>query len=168
MKKLRQGPTIGARQRQRGAVLVFCLVFLAVLTMMGVSGMESTTLEERMASNMVDHELAFNSAESALQAISQVGMPSIIREIECEHTISIRDERGLNQYLQQCVMDNRPSRTWRTHPLMRDFLDAFRHVDVYRFPNPIWLILSAPKKTKLDGRHRLQAYLEPVSTKLVA
>lgn len=55
-------------QRQRGAILVFALVFLAVLTMMGVSGMESTTLEERMSANMVDNETAFNAAESALQA----------------------------------------------------------------------------------------------------
>ncbi len=36
--------------------------------MMGVSGMESTTLEERMSANMVDHERAFNAAETALQA----------------------------------------------------------------------------------------------------
>lgn len=55
-------------KRQDGAILVFSLVFLAVLTMMGVSGMESTTLEERMSANMVDHEIAFNAAESALQA----------------------------------------------------------------------------------------------------
>jgi type IV pilus assembly protein PilX len=55
-------------QRQQGAVLVFCLIFLTVLTMMGVSGMESTTLEERMSANMVDHETAFNAAETALQA----------------------------------------------------------------------------------------------------
>lgn len=56
------------RQRERGAILLFCLVFLAVLTIMGVSGMESTTLEERMSANMRDHELSFNAAESALQA----------------------------------------------------------------------------------------------------
>ena len=49
-------------------MLVFCLVFVAVLTMMGVAGMESTTLEGRMSAYMVDHELAFNAAESALQA----------------------------------------------------------------------------------------------------
>ena len=47
---------------------MFCLVFLAVLTMAGVAGMESATLEERMSGNMVDHEVAFNAAESALQA----------------------------------------------------------------------------------------------------
>ena len=68
MKQLPQRPRFPQRQKQRGAILLFCLVFLAVLTMMGVSGMESATLEERMSANMRDHELAFNAAESALQA----------------------------------------------------------------------------------------------------
>ena len=54
--------------RESGAILLFCLVFLAVLTMAGVAGMESATLEERMSGNMRDHEVAFNAAESALQA----------------------------------------------------------------------------------------------------
>ncbi|MEX1198077.1 MAG: PilX N-terminal domain-containing pilus assembly protein [Pseudohongiellaceae bacterium] len=52
--------------RQRGAVLIFCLVFLLVLTLMGVSSMESTILEERMAGNMQDYSAAFQAAESAL------------------------------------------------------------------------------------------------------
>lgn len=68
MNQLRHRSTPPTAQRQRGAILVFCLIFLAVLTMMGVSGMESTTLEERMSANMVDHERAFNAAETALQA----------------------------------------------------------------------------------------------------
>lgn len=55
-------------EQQQGAILVFCLIFLTVLTMAGVSGMESTTLEERMSANMVDKERAFNAAETALQA----------------------------------------------------------------------------------------------------
>ncbi len=59
---------IASIRHQNGAVLVFCLVFLTVLTLMGTSGMESTTLEERMSANMVDHEAAFAAAESALQA----------------------------------------------------------------------------------------------------
>ncbi|MEQ8314510.1 MAG: PilX N-terminal domain-containing pilus assembly protein [Gammaproteobacteria bacterium] len=68
MKKLNQQSRHMAGQRQQGAILVFCLIFLTVLTMMGVSGMESTTLEERMSANMVDHERSFNAAETALQA----------------------------------------------------------------------------------------------------
>lgn len=64
---MRHSKSFPAPQRQRGAILLFCLVFLAVLTMMGLSGMESATLEERMSGNMRDHEVAFNAAESALQ-----------------------------------------------------------------------------------------------------
>lgn len=52
---------------QRGAVLIFCLVFLLVLTMMGVTSMESAVLEERMAGNMQDFNAAFQAAESSLQ-----------------------------------------------------------------------------------------------------
>lgn len=67
MKNL-QNTSFSARKQQKGAILVFCLVFLAVLTMMGVSGMESTILEERMSANMRDHNLAFQAAESALKS----------------------------------------------------------------------------------------------------
>jgi type IV pilus assembly protein PilX len=55
------------RRNQRGAVLIFCLVFLLVLTMMGVASMESAVLEERMAGNMQDFNAAFQAAESSLQ-----------------------------------------------------------------------------------------------------
>lgn len=54
--------------RQGGAILIFCLVFLLVLTMMGVTSMESAVLEERMAGNMQDQNAAFQSAETSLQA----------------------------------------------------------------------------------------------------
>lgn len=54
-------------QRQQGAILIFCLVFLSILTVMGTSGMETTVLEERMSANMRDHSIAFQSAESALK-----------------------------------------------------------------------------------------------------
>ncbi|MCB1648721.1 MAG: pilus assembly protein PilX [Pseudomonadales bacterium] len=57
-----------ANGRQKGAVLIFCLVFLLVLTMMGVSSMESAVLEERMAGNMQDFNAAFQAAETSLQS----------------------------------------------------------------------------------------------------
>ena len=53
--------------KQHGAVLIFCLVFLLVLTIMGVASMESTVLEERMAGNMQDYSAAFQAAEAALE-----------------------------------------------------------------------------------------------------
>lgn len=57
----------GSGGKQNGAVLIFCLVFLTILTLMGVSGMESTILEERMSGNMQDNNTAFQAAESALK-----------------------------------------------------------------------------------------------------
>ncbi|MCH7948215.1 MAG: hypothetical protein IIC66_10505 [candidate division Zixibacteria bacterium] len=52
---------------QRGAVLIFCLIFLLVLTLMAVTGMESAILDEKMAANMRDHNLAFEAAEASLK-----------------------------------------------------------------------------------------------------
>ncbi len=53
---------------QRGTVLVIALILLLVLTILGVSGMRGTTMEERMAGNMRDQSLGFQAAESALRA----------------------------------------------------------------------------------------------------
>ncbi len=55
------------RHRQTGAVLVVSLIFLLVLTIVGVAAMQSTTLEEKMAGNVKDRNLAFQNAESAIR-----------------------------------------------------------------------------------------------------
>lgn len=47
--------------------LFLSLVFLLVLTLIGVSSMRSTTLEERMAGNFRDRSLALEAAEAALR-----------------------------------------------------------------------------------------------------
>lgn len=56
------------RSGQRGAVLFIALILLLVLTLIGVTSMQSTTLQERMAGNMRDYNLAFQAAEVALRA----------------------------------------------------------------------------------------------------
>ena len=53
--------------RQSGLALVFSLIFLLILTMIGISSMRGTTLEEKMAGNLRDRMIAFQSAESALR-----------------------------------------------------------------------------------------------------
>lgn len=50
----------------RGSVLIVSLVFLLLLTIVGVSAMNMTNLEEKMSGNFRDHDLAFQSAETAL------------------------------------------------------------------------------------------------------
>jgi len=51
---------------QRGAVLVVSLIVLLIMTIVGVSSIKTTTLEERMAGNLRDQNLSFQSAEAAL------------------------------------------------------------------------------------------------------
>jgi type IV pilus assembly protein PilX len=55
------------RSRQRGVALFISLVLLLVLTIIGVSAVQTTSLEERMARNSHDSVLAFQSAEAALR-----------------------------------------------------------------------------------------------------
>lgn len=53
--------------RQTGAVLITALALLIVLTLLGLSGMQNTILEERMAGNYRDRQVAFEAAEAALR-----------------------------------------------------------------------------------------------------
>lgn len=53
--------------RQRGAVLVGALLFLMILTVLGSGGVVNTMLQERMASNARNRDLAFQAAEHALE-----------------------------------------------------------------------------------------------------
>jgi type IV pilus assembly protein PilX len=55
-------------RRQQGFVLVMALVFLVLLTILGVSALNTTSLEEKMAGNTKDRNLAFQAAETALLA----------------------------------------------------------------------------------------------------
>ena len=53
-------------KHQSGAVLIISLVMLLLLTIIGISGTQTSSLEEKMAGNMRDKNLAFQAAESAL------------------------------------------------------------------------------------------------------
>ncbi len=54
--------------QQQGAALIVALLILLVLTLLGVTAMQTTTLQERMAGSSSDHQVAFQSAEAALRA----------------------------------------------------------------------------------------------------
>lgn len=56
-----------ARQKQGGAVLIVSLVILMIITMLAVGSMQNTILEEKMAGNTSDRNLAFQSTESAVR-----------------------------------------------------------------------------------------------------
>src|SRR5690606_1839195 len=52
--------------KQHGSVLVFCLVFLALLTMTATVSMEAAITEQRAAGRMQDYQIALQAAEAAL------------------------------------------------------------------------------------------------------
>lgn len=53
---------------QRGATLAVALILLLIITLIGVSAMQVTQLEEKMSANFQDKLLSFSAAESALKA----------------------------------------------------------------------------------------------------
>ena len=53
--------------KQDGVALFISLVLLLVLTLLGVSAMQGTSMQERMSRNSHDSVLAFQAAESALR-----------------------------------------------------------------------------------------------------
>lgn len=62
--------TMSAPRRQRGVVLFVALILLLVLTVLGVTLARMQTVEERMAQNETNHQLAFQAAEATVRAVS--------------------------------------------------------------------------------------------------
>ncbi len=54
------------RTRQSGAVLIVAMIILVILTLLGVSTMTSTSLQERIAANTQEKVHAFQAAETGL------------------------------------------------------------------------------------------------------
>ena len=56
-------------RRQRGVTLFVALIFLMVLALLGIVAAQNSGLEERMAGNTRNRDLAFQAAESALKHV---------------------------------------------------------------------------------------------------
>lgn len=52
---------------QQGAILLVALIMLLLVTIIGIASMRDTSLQERMAGNLRDQELALQAAEAALR-----------------------------------------------------------------------------------------------------
>ena len=76
--------TLPGRRRQRGTVLAVSLLILLVVTLLTVSNMQSSILEEKMAGNNNDRNVAFQAAESGLREA----------EVFLEDIVSLGDFQG--------------------------------------------------------------------------
>lgn len=61
-----RGPRYLGKSRQGGAVLIVSLILLVVMTLLGLSSMSTTSLQEKMAANSQEGTRAFQAAESGL------------------------------------------------------------------------------------------------------
>jgi type IV pilus assembly protein PilX len=72
MMKRHSSSSVVAPNRQGGFVLILGMVFLVVLTLIGISNMRTSMMEERMTGGFNDRtNLAFESAELALREAEQ-------------------------------------------------------------------------------------------------
>lgn len=89
MKRTNMFPKGGSGQsspgKQRGVALVIALVLLIVVTLLGLASIRGTGLQEKMAANTYDREVAFQAAEAALR-VAEARLGSTTQDIwrDCE------------------------------------------------------------------------------------
>ncbi len=54
--------------KQRGAILIIGLIFLLLLSIIGITALQTDTLQEKMAGNLKDKHTAFQAVEATLRA----------------------------------------------------------------------------------------------------
>lgn len=59
---------LNEKRRQSGVALVVALLLLLVITLVGLAAVRSTIMQQKMASNLYDRQVAFQSSEAALRA----------------------------------------------------------------------------------------------------
>lgn len=101
--------------RQDGAVLIVALVLLIVLTMLGISAMESTKLETRMAANTTEYYRAFQTSEAGLDGALEFYMQSpanvnTIKQSEYQEIGSLNYKEGekISSVRLEAKLSNRP------------------------------------------------------------
>ena len=82
-------------KKQRGAVLIFALLVLLVMTVLGVSGVGNSVLQERMAGNYQQSHTSFQSAELALRVAEDWVATNVTSANINIQFLTGRPERGL-------------------------------------------------------------------------
>jgi type IV pilus assembly protein PilX len=67
----RQYPVFCSGRRERGTALIVSLIILAIVTLLGVTGMQSSNTELKLAASQRDRGVAFEAAEAALAIVEK-------------------------------------------------------------------------------------------------
>jgi type IV pilus assembly protein PilX len=73
-------------RRQRGVVLFMSLIMLMVMTLIGVTGMQNSSMEEKMVANVRDSDLSFQAAEAALREAETSLQVAVLKEFDGSNT----------------------------------------------------------------------------------
>ena len=68
------GATLAAARRQGGIALVVVLILVLLVTLAGIAAVRTLVVEERMASNSLDRNLAMQSAERVLREAEDIAL----------------------------------------------------------------------------------------------
>jgi len=83
---------------QRGAALIVALIFLIIMTILGISGIQTSTMETRMAGNSADRNRAFQASEFALQA-GRNDLQRIMQNADWQNTFTVAKDDAYYQTL---------------------------------------------------------------------
>jgi type IV pilus assembly protein PilX len=61
-----------ARANQRGVALVVALILLVIITLVGLAAVRGTIMQQRMAANLYDRQIGFQSAEAAMRVAASL------------------------------------------------------------------------------------------------
>ena len=78
--------------KQTGVTLVVSLIILVVLTLLGITSMESTRTEVAMAGNLRESGITFNAAEAGLRFAESFVTDSISKTVFADPTIGLYAE----------------------------------------------------------------------------
>lgn len=94
--------------RQRGTALIMGLVILLILTILGITAMGTSSLEQKMAGNIQEANRAFQAAESGLiQALNTAGSLDLNKE---QQTAVTYDGMGASAVVQTRFLDFSPTK----------------------------------------------------------
>ncbi len=159
-----------SRESQSGTVLMVSMIVLLLLSMIGISGSQTTNLEEKMAGNDYDRNIAFQAAEEALRS-GEIVIDGLINLSSFDGT-----QNAVGRFSQSQRPDHTLNNTWnnssaqavRVMPLVATQPRFFIHylgnqpsdpLDPSSDPISIFRIVARGTGRKNTSRVLLQAYI---------
>jgi len=88
-----------SKHKQQGAALLVSLLFIFMMTIVGVTAMEDATLENKLATNAIQKEMTLQAAEAASN--DKLNEPNSLENAICDDTPEWNDLPHLKQNAEQ-------------------------------------------------------------------